>query len=239
VLALVAVAGATLVGLPVSSSATAQPEPPSLQARVAALKEALAASQANLRRYEWIQTTIVSLKGEEKSRKQQRCYYGADGVLQKVDLGSAPQPEKKRGLRGRIAARKAEELADYMKQAAGLVESYVPPDPKRIQAASDAGKVAIEMLEPGKRARINFRDYLKPGDNLGFEIDLANGSPLGLTVSSYLESPKDPVVLVVTMARLDDGTVYNSKAALDAKAKSVNVTVLNTGYLKAKQADGQ
>jgi hypothetical protein len=50
---------------------------------VGALKATLAASQATLRQYEWIETTVVSLKGEEKSRKQQRCYYGADGTLQK------------------------------------------------------------------------------------------------------------------------------------------------------------
>jgi enoyl-CoA hydratase/carnithine racemase len=45
----------------------------------------------------------------------------------------------------------------------------VPPNPVKIQAAKDAGKVSIDLLEPGKRARLNFRDYEKPGDNLGVE----------------------------------------------------------------------
>jgi predicted transposase YdaD len=66
------------------------------QERVAALKQSLQESHAKLRTYEWIETTAISLKGEEKSRKQNRCYYGADGKVQKVpiDGGAAPaQPE--------------------------------------------------------------------------------------------------------------------------------------------------
>ena len=62
---------------------------PSPDERVAALKQSLQENQARLRRYEWVETTIISLKGEEKSRKQQRCYYGADGRVQKVPLGGA------------------------------------------------------------------------------------------------------------------------------------------------------
>ncbi len=63
---------------------SAQQGPSSVEQRVAALKQSIAESQARLRRYEWVETTIISLKGEEKDRKQQRCYYGADGTIQKV-----------------------------------------------------------------------------------------------------------------------------------------------------------
>ena len=150
------------------------------------LKATLAASQAVLRQYEWIETTVVSLKGDEKSRKQERCYYGADGGVQKVEINASPEPQKKRGLRGKLVEKKKEELTDYMKQAVALVKSYVPPSPAKIQAAKDAGKVSIDVLEPGKRARLNFLDYEKPGDNLGVEVDLANNRPLGLKVSTYL-----------------------------------------------------
>ena len=67
----------------------AEAQQPSVPERVAELKAALAASQASLRQYEWMETTVTSLKGEEKSRKQQRCYYGADGVLQKVAVSAS------------------------------------------------------------------------------------------------------------------------------------------------------
>jgi len=109
--------------------AVAQAPQPSVQERVAVLKGTFAASQANLRQYEWIETTVVSLNGEEKSRKQQRCYYGADGVLQKVLVDASPPPPTKPGLRGRIIANKTAELTDYMKSAVRLVAWPAPLAP--------------------------------------------------------------------------------------------------------------
>lgn len=211
------------------STSAAQAE--SVEERVAALKQSLVESQISLRQYQWIETTVVSLKGEEKSRKQNRCYYGADGVLQKVPV-SASVPEKKRGLRGRIAEHKKEELTEYMQQAVDLVKSYVPPTPDRIQAVKDAGKVSVDLIEPGKRIRLNFRDYLKPGDTLSVELNLANNHLLGLNVATYLENPQDSVDLNVRFGLLADGTTYPQQVTLNAPAKNVQVTVENSGYLK-------
>lgn len=205
---------------------------PTAAERAAMLKATMAASQAVLRQYQWIETTVVSLKGDEKSRKQEQCYYGADGGVQKIQLSKSAEPKKKRGLRGAIAENKKEELTDYMKSAVALVKSYVPPSPARIQAAKDMGKVSIEILEPGKRARLNFRDYEKPGDNLGVEVDLVTNRPLGLKVSTYLEEAADAVTLDVRMGQLNDGTSYPSDVTLDARAKNLKVTVTNSGYRK-------
>jgi hypothetical protein len=212
--------------------AAAQAPQPSLQERVAGIKATFAASQVALRQYEWIETTVVSLNGEEKSRKQQRCYYGADGVLQKVLVDASPPPPTKPGLRGRIIANKTAELTDYMKSAVGLVKSYLPPDPARIQASQDAGKVSIQVLDPGKRAQVNFHDYQKPGDNLAVVINLANNVVAGIGVSSYLDSPTDVVTLDAKMGQLNDGTIYTSDVTLNAAAKNLTVTVQNTGYRK-------
>jgi hypothetical protein len=212
--------------------AVAQAPQPSLQERVAALKTTFAASQANLRQYEWIETTVVSVNGEEKSRKQQRCYYGADGVLQKVVIDASPPPATKPGVRGRIIANKKAELTQYMQSAVSLVKSYLPPDPARIQAAKDAGKVTIQVLDPGKRAQVNFHDYQKPGDNLAVVINLANNVVAGVGVSSYLDNATDVVTMDAKMGQLNDGTIYTSDITLNASGKNLTVTVQNTGYRK-------
>jgi hypothetical protein len=221
---------AILAGL--SQPFTVLAQNPSAAERAAALKESMAASQAVLRQYEWIETTVVSFKGEEKSRKQNRCYYGADGGVQKVPVAAAPPPEKKRGLRGKIAESKKEELTDYMQQAVALVKTYVPPAPARIQAAKDAGKVSLDILQPGKAVRLNFRDYAKPGDTLSAEVDLVNDRLLGLKVKTYLEDAKDAVNLDARFAALADGTAYPDKITLDAPAKQLRVAVDNSGYRK-------
>jgi hypothetical protein len=215
-----------------SSIAPAQTPQPTTQERVAALKTTFATSQANLRAYEWIETTVVSLKGEEKSRKQQRCYYGADGVVQKVVIDASPPAATKRGLRGAIIANKKAELTDYMQGAVRLVKSYLPPDPARMQAATNAGKTSIQVLEPGKRVQVNFRDYQKAGDNLAITINVANNVIAGVGVSSYLNSAADAVTLDASMGQLADGTIYTSNIVLNAPAKNITVNVQNTGYRK-------
>ena len=95
--------------------------------RVLALKQSLEKDQATLRKYEWIETTVVSYKGEEKSNAQKRCYYGADGVLQKVPVASS-SADMPGGIRGRAAKRKKEDVTEYMQKAVALIHQYVPPN---------------------------------------------------------------------------------------------------------------
>lgn len=214
--------------------AVALAQNPEVGERVADLRQSLQESSEALTYYEWIETTAVSLKGEEKARLQKRCYHGADGQLQKVPVGEAPQAKKKRGLRGRVAEKKKGELTDYMQRAVDLVQSYVPPDPGRIQAAMDAGKASLHVLEPGKRVRLEFRDYQKPGDTLGVEIDLTDNGLLAATVASYLDSPDDPVGLKVAFSHLVDGSTYPASVALDAPAEDLAVAIQNSGYKKIR-----
>jgi hypothetical protein len=218
---------------PADSLAAQQPSP---QERVAALKQSLQENQKRLRRYEWIETTTVSLKGEEKSKKQQHCYYGADGKIQKVPIGdpSAEQASEGRGRRGgrmkqKIVENKKEEMQEYMERAVNLIHMYVPPDPALMKSAKDAGTVAARLTEPG-HARLEFRDYVKPGDLLAIDVDAAANLLSGLTVASFLDSPKDPVNLSVQFARLEDATSYPAQTTLDAPAKNIRVTLTNSGY---------
>ncbi len=209
----------------------AQPakDPPAPQERIAAIKKAFMESQAPLHSFEWIETTVISLKGEEKSRIEKRCYYGADGKIEKVLLSAPPQEERGRGLRGRIKENKKEELTEYMTEAGDLVHEYLPPDQEKIQACADAGNVTIRMIEPGKRAAIEFHDYLEPGDHFSVEIDLTDNTLLGMHIDAALDNG-DPVTLDVTFDKLIDGTIYTAETELEAKAENVKVTVHNHGY---------
>ena len=222
-----------LLGVPPGATRAADGDP-SLQERVAALKQSLAQSQKALRTYQWVETTTVSLKGEVKSQKQMSCYYGADGALQKQPISAPPPPPPtKKGLKGKIVESKKEELTSTMKQAVDLVKSYLPPDPARIQQSKDAGKASSEVVEPGKVVRLVFRDYQLPGDALAITMDLATNRLAGIQVTTYLDKPSSPVDLKVTMGTLADGTVYSASTQLEVKAEKVAVNVANTGYKHA------
>jgi hypothetical protein len=201
-----------------------------LPERITALKQSLAESQKNLRTYQWLETTVVSLKGEVKSTMQSSCYYGADGALQKVPIAASPPPAKKPGLRGKIVEAKTQELSDTMKQAVALVKSYVPPNPALIQRSKDSGKASMEVLQPGKLIRLVFRDYQLPGDVLAITVDLSTNRLAGISVASYLGQPNSPVTLDVAMGSLVDGTTYPANIQLVVKSQELSVAVTNSGY---------
>jgi len=228
-----------LAQAPMASAPQGQPTP---RQRAAMLREWMQASQAQLRNYEWIETTVVTKGGEEKSNVQKRCFYGADGRVQKVvtEQSSTGQSEMPGILPlGRLVNRaekhEKEEMTTYMQNAVELVHGYIPPDPANIQSAIQAGKLAVQVLDPGRRVQLNIADYLKPGDSMGFEIELPTNRLLGITVSSYLDSTEDPVALNVTMSVLPDGTMYAERSQLDASAKDLSVTVENTGYRRVSR----
>ena len=207
------------------------------QDSVAALKQSMQQGLAKIRQYEWVETTIISLKGEEKARKQNRCYYGADGKVQKVSLDPAPaQPQQgggggRRGgrLKEKIVENKKDDMKDYMEKAAALIHAYVPPDPAKIQAAKDAGRVAATP-QAGGTVRLVVSQYLQPGDSLTLDVDGAAGRLAGLGVNTYLDKPDETVTLAVQMNALADGALYASQTTLEAKAKNITVVIQNSGH---------
>jgi hypothetical protein len=210
----------------------ARPQSPEMQQRVLAMKESIAQDIQSLRQYEWIETIVVSIKGEEKSREQKQCYFGADGGIQKTTMFKSPPAPDKPGLRGMIAEKKKAELAEYMQQVLALVKTYVPPDPMRIQAVKEAGKVSVDLPGGGKGARLNLRNYAKPGDLFTAEVDPASNRLLGLNVATYLNEAKDIVTLTVRFAILQDGTRYPATQDIVASAKELSINVTNSGYRK-------
>ena len=222
-----------LMSLPVAR--TVAQAPPTPDQMSAALKQNLAESQKRLRQYEWTETTAISLKGEEKSRKQQRVYYGADGKLTKQPLGEPPaQAAQSGGRRGgrvkeQVIENKKNDMQEYMEKAAALIQQYVPPNPAQIQKAKDAGQMQVQP-QPEGRVRVEFRNYVQPNDQLAIDVDAKAALLSGLSVATYLEKPEDTVTLNVRFATLADGTSYSAQTALDAKAKSIRVVVENSGH---------
>ena len=218
-----------------SAAGTAQTAPTPDQV-VAGLKQNLAESQKKLRTYEWTETTAISLKGEEKTRKQQRVLYGADGKLLKTPIGAAPaaKPEPSGGRRGgrlkeQIVENKKDEISDYMEKAVALIHKYVPPNPELIQKAKDAGNLTVKPPQDGK-VRAEFKEFVQKGDLMGIDVDAKALQLLGLNVATYLEKPEDAVTLDVRHATLPDGTSYVAKTTFDAKAKNITVVIENSGH---------
>ena len=232
---------AIAIGIVAALMPGAAQTPPSPDQLVATLKQNLGESQKKLRQYEWIETTAISLKGEEKSRKQQRVYYGADGKLTKVPMGEpkpAAEPSGGGGGRGRrgggrvkenIIENKVEDMVEYMGKASALIQKYVPPNPELIQKAKDAKNLAVAP-QPDGMVRLAFKDYVQPKDSMNIDVDAKAALLSAINVATYLEKPEDTVTLDVRFGTLADGTSYTSQTTLEAKAKNIRVVVENSGH---------
>lgn len=209
---------------------------PATQEHVAAFKQSLAKNKAALKKYQWVETTTVSMKGEVKSVKQNASYYGADGKVQKTPIGEpapqqAEQPSGRRGrLKERVVANKKEELTEYMKAAVDLVGQYVPPNPDLIKYSKETNNIKVEQVEPNKVIRLSFPDFIKKGDMLSATLNLVSNSIVDVNISTYLESEKDKITLSVVFSQLNDGTNYAGKTTLSAPEKNIVVAVENSGY---------
>jgi hypothetical protein len=203
------------------------------------VEEAKAAAQRNqqaLRSYTWIATTDIMFKGEVKNTKVESCQYGPDGQVQKTEL-SQPPPQnerRRRGLRGRIVAKKTGEMKQELESAAALAHSYVPPVAAKLQAVAAAGKVSLSQAGPGAVA-LTFPGYNMEGDSLTLTFNSAAKALETLQVNTWLDDPSNKVTLEVTFDSLPDGTNYAATTVLTIPAKQIEVQINNSNYERLGQ----
>jgi hypothetical protein len=204
-----------------------------MQANIAMIKKNLVDSKESIKKFEWIETTTTFMNGEQKSVAQKQCYYALDGKLTKVETGGSTSAKKPGGIRGKVAENKKEEMSDYVKKAIDKVQTYLPPDPEKIQKIYGAGKASIQILEPNNKFKFTFPDYNEEGDMLSVSIDKPNQKIMALDVSTSVDDPKQKVVFNITFSNLPDGTQYAGKTTLDAQAKNLKIVIENAGFKNA------
>jgi len=208
----------------------ALPQNPELQEKLAAVKQSMAENKQKLRQYQWIETTQLTLKGDQKPPSQNSCMYGPDGQVQKTPIGPPPQQPSGGRLKERVIEKKKAEMKDYMQDVKAVLSMYVPPDPQKMQAAYQAGKVSLNPV-PGA-VNLVFTDYAQPGDKMTLTFDTAAKKITSLNINTYMGEEKDAVTLQVQMGSLPDGTNYVQQTVLNATAKQLVVTTTNSNYQK-------
>jgi hypothetical protein len=203
-----------------------------VEQKVAAAKQAAAENKQRLQQYQWVETTQLTLKGDAKPPVQNGCVYGPDGTIHKTLRSPPPEPPSGGRMKQKIVAKKKAEIKDYMGDVKALLSMYVPPDPQRMQAAYQAGKVSLNPVPGAGAVNIVFNDYAQPGDKMTLTFNSAAKKIAGLNIDTYLGEEKDAVTLQVQMSALPDGTNYAWQTVLNATAKKLVVTTTNSNYQK-------
>jgi hypothetical protein len=205
-----------------------------LQQKLAAAKESAARNQQALRSYAWLEKTELSLKGEVKNTSVDMCRYGPDGKVQKTPVVDPPPAQKKRGLRGKIVAKKTGEMKEEMEAAVALVHQYLPPSPDLMQVVMNAGTASIGQAGPGFAA-LRFPGYLKQGDALTLTFESAVKTLHQIEVNTWLDEPENAVNLEITMDALPDGTSHPATVVLSIPKRQIAVTITKSNYQKLAQ----
>ncbi|MGZ5398248.1 MAG: hypothetical protein ACXWEI_23175, partial [Mycobacterium sp.] len=168
------------------------------------------------------------------STKVDSCKYGPDGKVQKTPIVVPPPAEKKRGLRGKVVAKKTGEMKEEMEAAVALIQQYVPPSPDLMQVVMNAGTASLGQAGPGFAA-LKFPGYVKQGDALTLTFESAVKTLHQLEVNTWLDAPDNPVNLKVTMQAVPDGTSYPGLIVFSLPKSKIEVKVTKSNYQKLAQ----
>lgn len=198
--------------------------------KLATVKQVAAENKQKLHQYGWLETTQISVKGEQKSARRNSCRYDSDGRVQKTPLGPPPEAPEGGPLKKKIVEKKQEEMKDYLDDVKDVLEMYVPADPERMQEAYRAGNVAFNPV-PGAMNLV-FSNYAKPEDKLTLAFDPATKKITSLNIDTYMGKTKDKITVQVEMSVLPDGTSYAQQIILDVSSKKLTVVTTNSNYQK-------
>lgn len=207
------------------ASTRLEAQDPTTAQKVAAIKAGVAANQAAIRKYTWLQTTTVALKGEVKSTKVSQCSYQGTApkpVCTQISETSAPPP-KGGPLVHKEVEKKQAEMKAYMDSVGVLMTMYVPPDGALLDKAANSGNVSVAKNPSAGTTKVVISNYAEQGDAMTLVVDPA-GKLGSAAINTWLNDPKHTVTLQVTFAALPDGTSYASPRVLNATDKQVVVT---------------
>lgn len=224
-------AGSLMIGmLALIAGFPAMAQDSAVQERLAIVKQAMATNAQQLRQYQWIETTQLTLNGDAKPPRQSACRYGPDGTVQKTPIGPPPPQPGGGPLKRRIIANKEAEIKQYMSEVKDVLAMYLPPDPQKMEQAKQAGNLSVNPV-PGA-INLVFRNYAQPGDQLTLTFDTVSKKVSSLNINTYMGNSHDSVTLQVQMASLPDGTNHPQQTVLNATAKQLVVTTTNSDYQK-------
>jgi hypothetical protein len=201
---------------------------PDLQAKVTALKQAMANNQQMLGQYTWQQQETISVRGDVKQQQQYQVQLGPDGKPQK-NLESAPPPKgRPHGIKHIITS----DYQQYGQQIAALAQSYTQPNPGKLQQLYQQGNVmAGSAGAPGLVALV-IQNYVKSGDKVTVVFNQAQKAIQSINVATYLSGPSDGVTIAAQFGQLGDGTNYVSNLTVNGSSKSLTVQQANSNFQK-------
>ena len=212
-----------MLGLSVAAPVAAQTDMSQLVPKISQARKANALETMN---YSWTQRTEVKVNDETKSLKTEIVRYTVDGELQKtlIDETAAKKPK---GVRGKVAKKKAGEMKDWMAELGEVLKAYSLPTEGNLL---DFLNKSVVVPDPAGK-RLEATDVVQPGDRMTVWIDAENKMTKTEVSTSHDGST---VKLETDHATTPDGLDYVARTAIVVPDKGVEMTVENFSYQREK-----
>lgn len=235
------IAGA-LFSLLLACAAFAQTPPPqapdAFPQKIQQMQEANAKNEQQLHKYQWIETTTLTIHDEPRPPKRSICKYGADGKVQKTPLEQQEASAGRQGggfsgrgglIRGLVVKKKKEEAKKEVAQIRTVAEMYIPLDRAKLKQAMQSGQVHFATNDSNEETVV-IDSYARQGDEVKLTLNRSTMQMERVSVKSYLDKPKDALTAEVRFSALPDGTSYRSSTTLSAPSKGLSILTVNSDY---------
>lgn len=207
----------------------AEAQNPQMEEKLMAIHQAQVANKQKLAQYTWQETESISIKGDVKDTKIYQVQV-LNGQQQKnlVSDQKAQSDGREGRLKERIIERKTEEYEQYGQQISELAKQYTTPDPDRLLQAKQQGNLSIQ---PGNgTVSLVIKNFVKPDDQVTITVSEQTHAPVSVQVNSYLNDPKDAVIINAQFAQLPDGTNHVASTLINGVSKELTVNEVNSNY---------
>jgi len=222
----------TSILLSCAALAQSPQEPGAVQQKIQQMQQATAMNEQQLRGYQWIETTTLTIEGKPRPPQQSLCRYGPDGTVHKTPMQAQQAPQVSGGpLRKHIAEKKIEEFQEEVAQIHALTAMYLPLSHAKLGQALHVNRVDLER-DGANGSAIIVNDYAKPGDQLRISLNVSTMHIQRIEVKSYFDQPSDALTADVQFSLLPDATAYPSITTINAPSKKISITTLSSDFSK-------
>ncbi len=190
------------------------------------ITEARKENAMRTRDYSWTRRTEVKVKGETKNLTTEIVRYTPDGDMQTTPIQES-QSKAPRGVRGRVATKKAGEMKDWMAELGELLRAYSLPTAGSLLDFLDKANATPN----GSGYKLEATGVVQSGDHMSMWV--GENFQLTRTEVSTQHDGSD-VQLTTDHAQTPDGLDYVARTTIVVPDKNVEMTVENFSYKRER-----
>ena len=191
---------------------------------------AAAANRAQLKNYTWTRTVQVFISGELKTTTVSALSIGPDGNIVTTAVSSvSADPPPTRGIRGKIAEGKIDDMKTYVETAVKTSVGYIYMSKGKMVDYFDAAGIS----QTGNTIVVSGSNVLNQNDQV--TMNLATGSLAFISETFKSTASGDAISGTVNYKTFSNGLTAIDSGELDLPAKNMKIMFSNTNYAQKLQ----